>query len=72
MSILCSLFIAIVSAVIAKYQIDASEGESTGIPMALSGIVLAGLVVVFAWWLSQRPEPVEQQQPSVREMIEDR
>ncbi len=64
--------VAIASAVVAKYRIDASDGESTGIPMALSGIVLACLVVVFAWWLSQRPEPVEPQQPPVREMIEDR
>ena len=64
--------VAVASAVVAKYQIDASDGKSTGIPMALSGIVLACLVVVFAWWLSQRPEPVEPQQPSVREMIEDR
>lgn len=64
--------VAIASAVVAKYRIDASDGKSTGIPMALSGIVLACLVVVFAWWLSQRPEPVEPQQPPVREMIEDR
>ena len=64
--------VAVASAVVAKYQIDASDGKSTGIPMALSGIVLACLVVVFAWWLNQRPEPVEPQTPSVREMIEDR
>lgn len=64
--------VAVASAVVAKYRIDASDGKSTGIPMALSGIVLACLVVVFAWWLSQRPEPVEPQQSPVREMIEDR
>ena len=64
--------VAVASAVVAKYQIDASDGESTGIPMALSGIVLACLVVVFAWWLGQRPEPIEPQNPPVREMIEDR
>ena len=63
---------AIASAVAAKYQIDASEGKSAGIPMALSAIVLACLVVVFAWWLDQRPEPVEPANPPVREMIEDR
>ena len=63
---------AIASAVAAKYQIDASEGISAGIPMALSAIVLACLVVVFAWWLDQRPEPVEPANPPVREMIEDR
>ena len=65
--------VAVVSAVVAKYQIDASEGESVGIRMALSAIVLACLVVVFAWWLGQRPEPVEHQEnPPVREMIQDR
>ena len=64
--------IAVASAVAAKYQIDVSDGASTGVPMALSGIVLACLVVVFAWWLSQRPEPVEPANSPVREMVEDR
>ncbi|MDE0466887.1 MAG: hypothetical protein OYL97_07505 [Candidatus Poribacteria bacterium] len=64
--------ITVASAVVAKYQIDASEGKSTGIPMALGAIVLACLVVIFAWWLDQRPEPIEPANPSVREMIEDR
>lgn len=64
--------VAVASAVVAKYQIDASEGKSTGIPMALGAIVLACLVVVFAWWLDQRPEPVEPASPPAREMIEDR
>ena len=62
----------IISAVVAKSQIDASDGQSTGIPMALSAMVLACLVVVFAWWLEQRPEPVEPANPPVREMVEDR
>ena len=62
----------VVAAVVAKSQIDASEGASTGIRMALSAIVLACLVVVFAWWLEQRPEPVEPATPAVREMVEDR
>ena len=62
----------VVAAVVAKSQIDASEGQLTGIPMALSAIVLACLVVVFAWWLGQRPEPVEPATPAVREMVEDR
>ena len=62
----------VVAAVVAKYQIDASEGQSTGIPMALSAMVLACLVVLFAWWLEQRPEPVEPATPAVREMVEDR
>ena len=64
--------VTVASAVVAKYQIDVSEGKSTGIPMALGAIVLACLVVVFAWWLDQRPEPVEPASPPVREMIEDR
>ena len=59
-------------AVAAKSQIDVSAGKSTGIPMALSAMVLACLVVLFAWWLGQRPEPVEQEKPPVREMIQDR
>ena len=64
--------IAVASAVAAKHQIDVSDGKSTGVPMALSAIALAGLVVVFAWWLSQRPEPVEPANPSARESINDR
>lgn len=64
--------VAVAAAVIAKYQIDASDGASTGVPMALSAIVLACLVVVFAWWLSQRPEPVAPERPSARGGIEDR
>ncbi|MYC76753.1 hypothetical protein F4X10_19185 [Candidatus Poribacteria bacterium] len=64
--------IAVASAVAAKHQIDVSDGASTGVPMALSAIVLACLVVVFAWWLSQRPEPVAPERPATREMIEDR
>ncbi len=64
--------VAVASAVVAKYQIDVSDGASTGVPMALGAIVLACLVVVFAWWLSQRPEPVEPERPSARELIEDR
>ncbi|MCY4567936.1 MAG: hypothetical protein OXD49_06450 [Candidatus Poribacteria bacterium] len=64
--------VAVASAVAAKHQIDISDGKSTGVPMALSAIGLACLVVVFAWWLSQRPEPVEPERPSARESIEDR
>ena len=64
--------VAVAAAVVAKYQIDVSDGASTGVPMALGAIVLACLVVVFAWWLSQRPEPVEPANPPVREMVEDR
>ena len=64
--------IAVASAVAAKYQIDASDGESTGIPMALGAMVLACLVVVFAWWLDQRPEPIVPEKPATQELIEDR
>ncbi len=64
--------VAVASAVVAKYQIDASDGKSTGIPMALGGIVLACLVVIFAWWLRQRPESVAPEKPPVREMVENR
>ncbi len=64
--------IVVASAVAAKYQIDASDRQSTGVPMALSAIVLACLVVVFAWWLDQRPEPIAPQNPPMREMVEDR
>ena len=64
--------IAVASAVAAKHQIDVSDGKSIGVPMALSAIAIACLVVVFAWWLSQRPEPVEPANPSARESIDDR
>ena len=65
--------VAVVLAIVAKYQIDASEGHSTGVPMALSAIVLACLVVFVAWWLEQRPPPVEEpQKPPAREMVRNR
>ncbi len=60
-----------VSAIIAKSQIDASEGQVKGIPMAFSAILLACLAMVLAWWFSQRP-PAEPENPPVRELIEDR
>ena len=64
--------VAVVSAVVSKYHIDASEGKFRGIPMAFSAIVVACVALLFAWWMSQRPEPVEPAQPPAREMIEDR
>jgi len=64
--------VAVASAVISKYQIDASEGNSKGVPMAFSAIVVACLAMLLAWSMSQRPEPVDPAQPPVREMIEDR
>ena len=36
---------------------DTDEVKTVGMPMALIAIVLSCLVVVFAWWLDQRPEP---------------
>lgn len=55
--------VSVLSGVIALFRIRMqaeriNEGEKTvGIPMAISAIVLACLVVVFSWWLDQRPEP---------------
>lgn len=66
------LLVSVVSAIVAKSQIDASEGEVKGIPMAFSAIVLACLAMVLAWWLSQRTVPPEPESPPVHELIEDR
>ncbi len=49
-----------------------TDGEKTvGIPMALSAIVLACLVVVFSWWLDQRPKPEAPENPPVRQQAGD-
>ena len=64
--------VSVVFAIIAKSQIDASEGQVKGVPMAFSAIVLACLALVLAWWLSQRPPPAEPENLPVRELIEDR
>lgn len=70
--------VVVLSGVIAFFRIrmqaeSLADGEKTvGSPMALSAIVLACLVVVFAWWLDQRPEPETPENPPVREQVGDR
>ncbi|MDE0314771.1 MAG: DUF4190 domain-containing protein [Candidatus Poribacteria bacterium] len=70
--------VAVLSGVIAFFRIrmqaeSLADGEKTvGAPMALSAIVLAFLVVVFAWWLDQRPEPEVPENPPVRQEVGDR
>ena len=55
--------IVVVFGVIALFRIrmqseSLTEGERTaGMPMSICAIVFACMVVVFAWWLSQRPVP---------------
>ncbi len=45
-----------------------TEGEKTvGMPMAFIAIVFACLIVVFAWWLDQRPTPEVPTSPPLRE-----
>jgi hypothetical protein len=70
--------VAVFSGVIALFRIRMqaerlTDGKKTvGTPIALSAIVLACLVVVFAWWLDQRPEPETLENPPVREQTGDR
>ena len=70
--------VVILSGVIALFRIRMqaerlTDGEKTvGTPMALSAIVLACLVVVFSWWLDQRPEPEVPVNPPVREQVGNR
>ena len=64
--------VSIATAVIAKSQIDTSDSDVKGTPMAFSAIVLSCLTIVFAWWLSQQPPPAEPGRPPVKEIIEDR
>ncbi len=70
--------VALVSGMIALFRIHkqaerVTDGEKTvGVPMVLSAIVLACLVVVFAWWLAQRPEPEVPVNPPFREHVGDR
>ena len=65
--------VAVLSGVIALFRIRmqaerVADGEKTaGSPMAVCAIVLACLVVVFAWWLDQRPEPEVPVNPPLRE-----
>ena len=70
--------IVVLSGVIALFRIRmqterVTDGEKTaGMPMVLSAIVLACLVVVFSWWLDQRPEPEAPENPPVRGQAGDR
>ncbi len=70
--------VVVLSGVIALFRIRMqaerlTDGEKTvGTPMALSAIVLACLVVVFSWWLDQRPEPEAPENLPVREQTGDR
>lgn len=70
--------VVLVFGVIALFRIrmqseSLTEGEKTvGIPMSICAIVFACLVVVFAWWLSQRPVPEAPERPHPHEHSEDR
>ena len=65
--------IVVVCGVIALFRIrmqseSLTEGEKTvGMPMSICAIVFACLVVVFAWWLSQRPVPEAPERPHPHE-----
>ena len=68
----------VVFGVIALFRIrmqaeSLTEGEKTvGMPMSICAIVFACLVVVFAWWLSQRPVPEAPERPHPHEHAGDR
>lgn len=70
--------VVVLSGVIAFFQIRMQaerdiEGEKTGgNMMAFGAIVLACLVVVFSWWLDQRPEPETPENPAAREQSGNR
>ena len=68
----------VVCGVIALFRIrgqaeSLTEKEKTvGMPMSICAIVFACLVVVFAWWLSQRPIPEAPEHPHPHEHAGDR
>ncbi len=68
----------VLSGVIALFRIRmqaerlTDDEKTVGTPMALIAIVLACLVVVFSWWLDQRPEHEAPVNPPVREQAGDR
>ncbi len=70
--------VVVLSGIIALFRIRMqaerlTDGEKTvGTPMVLSAIVLACLVVVFSWWLDQRPEPEVPENSPMREQVGDR
>lgn len=65
--------VVVLSAVIAFFQIRMHaerniDGEKpSGNMLAFSAIILSCLVVLFSWWLDQRPEPDTPDNPPVRE-----
>ena len=65
--------VVVVLGIIALFRIrmqseSLTEGEKTvGMPMSICAIVFACLVVVFAWWLSQRPMPEAPEHPHPHE-----
>ena len=65
--------VAVLSGVTALFRIRmqaecyTDDEKTVGMPFALSAIVLACLVVVFAWWLAQRPLPEAPVNPPLRE-----
>lgn len=71
------LLFAALSGVIALFRIrmqakrDTNEVKTVGIPMAMIAIVLACLVVVFAWWLDQHPVTDTPENPHPHEQIGD-
>lgn len=71
------LAFVVLSGVIALFRIrmqaepDTDEVKTVGIPMTVIAIVLACLVVVFAWWLDQRPEIDTPENPPAREQVDD-
>ena len=70
--------VVVVCGVIALFKIrgqaeSLTEKEKTvGMPMSICAIVFACLVVVFAWWLSQRPIPEAPEHPHPHEHAGDR
>lgn len=53
-------------------QLDPGTAKTAGSTMALCAIVLAGLVVLFSWWLDQRPVPEAPAHPHPHEHNGDR
>ena len=53
-------------------QLDTDAEKTVATPMVLCAIVLACLVVVFSWWLDQRPVPDAPENPHTHEHVGDR
>lgn len=69
--------VVVLSGVIALFRIrlqaerDVDEVKTVGMPMTVTAIVLACLVVVFSWWLDQRPVPEAPEHPHPHEHVGD-